>query len=220
MSLEHKEMITCPDCGMEGEFVIWQSINTQLDPQAKTDLLSGQLFAYTCPHCKSVHNIYYDLLYHQMENELMIHYASSDENVAEAIETFEEMASGDLIPGISSMGMNYTFRVVYSQNQLREKAYIFDMGLDDRAVELMKVMIVTKLSETNSDVEIEEMFLEITENQPERFAIRLSNGNWGSTGFSQEMYNAIKNEMIDPEDDGKREYIVNMHWAIEKLKNM
>ena len=49
MSLKNTQKIKCPDCGAEGEFTIWQSINTKLNPQAKEDLLSGKLFAYTCP---------------------------------------------------------------------------------------------------------------------------------------------------------------------------
>ena len=32
MSLKNTQKIKCPDCGTEGEFTIWQSINTKLNP--------------------------------------------------------------------------------------------------------------------------------------------------------------------------------------------
>lgn len=72
---------------------------------------------------------------------------------------------------------------VHSQNQLREKAYIFDIGLDDRVVEIMKVMTVAHLSQTNPDLEVGDIFLEITKGKPERFVIRLKNGVLGNSHF-------------------------------------
>lgn len=114
---------------------------------------------------------------------------------------------------------DYTLRVVHSQNQLREKAYIFDMGLDDRVVEIMKVMMVAHLSQTNPDLEVGDIFLEITKGKPERFVIRLKNGVLGNSPFSQKVYDAVKAEYIDSKGDGKRDYIVDMNWAVECLKN-
>lgn len=217
MSLKNTQKIKCPDCGTEGDFTIWQSINTKLNPQAKEDLLSGKLFAYTCPKCKKVHYVNYGLLYHQMEKQLMIYYAISKADEKEILDTFAKMENGDMLPGMKNT--DYTCRVVHSQNQLREKAYIFDMGLDDRVVEIMKVMIGAHLSQTNPDFEIGEMFLEITKGKPERFVIRLKNGVLGNSPFTQKVYDAVKEEYIDSKGDGKREYIVDMNWAVECLKN-
>ena len=35
----------------------------------------------------------------------------------------------------------------------------------------------------------------------------------------QKMYDAVKAEYIDSKGDGKRDYIVDMNWAVECLKN-
>ncbi|MBO4522897.1 MAG: CpXC domain-containing protein, partial [Methanomicrobium sp.] len=70
--MEHSEKITCPDCGAESDFVIWQSINTMIDPETKAKVLSGEIFRFKCPKCGSETNIMYDCLYHQMEDKLMI----------------------------------------------------------------------------------------------------------------------------------------------------
>jgi len=217
MSIEKREIITCPDCGKDGEFVIWESLNTQLDPEAKKDLLSGAIFKYECPHCKSVHNVDYGMLYHQMEKHIMVQYSTTDENAQEGIETFENMRNQGL-EGFPAMDADYVFRIVRSQNQLREKAFIFDQGLDDRVIEMMKLFMRIHLSKANPELEIEEMFLEIAEDGPESFAIRLADGHWGSTDFAQDMYDSIYNDFFKDVDEN-RSYIVDANWAISILQS-
>lgn len=217
MSIKKTELITCPDCGKKSEFVIWKSLNSQLNPEAKADMLSGKLFQFICPHCHSSHNVDYGFLYHQMEDQIMIQYSTTDENVEEGIESFEKMTNGNFI-GLPAMDVDYTFRIVRSQNSLREKVYIFDNGLDDRVIEIMKVFMMSKLLESNPNLEIEDMYLEMTEGGPKSFAIRLSDGKWGSTDYAQDLYDLVKNEVLANADDGKKEYVVDFNWAMNKLK--
>ena len=80
-------------------------------------------------------------------------------------------------------------------------------------------MTVAHLSQTNPDLEVGDIFLEITKGKPERFVIRLKNGVLGNSPFSQKVYDAVKAEYVDSKDDGKRDYIVDMNWAVECLKN-
>ena len=44
MSMERKETVTCPECGQEQDFIVWHSLNGDLDPEAKQRLLDGTLF--------------------------------------------------------------------------------------------------------------------------------------------------------------------------------
>ena len=57
MSMEREVKITCPECGTEGDSTLWQSVNTQLDPEAKQKVLSGEPFQFKCPKCGSVTNV-------------------------------------------------------------------------------------------------------------------------------------------------------------------
>lgn len=43
MSMCEKEEIQCPVCGTTGEFEMWKSVNTVLNPEKKEQLLSGAL---------------------------------------------------------------------------------------------------------------------------------------------------------------------------------
>ena len=53
-------------------FVIWQSLNATLNPEAKADMMESCLFEHKCPKCGHVDSYTYDLLYHDMESMLMI----------------------------------------------------------------------------------------------------------------------------------------------------
>ena len=51
MSRHHIEKVTCPSCHHEGDFEVWDSINTALDPEMKEKVLNQSIFLYTCPSC-------------------------------------------------------------------------------------------------------------------------------------------------------------------------
>ena len=78
MSMERKETITCPECGHTQDFIIWQTLNGDLDPEAKQQLLDGTLFRFECNKCGHKSNVDYGILYHDMMHQAMIYYV--DEN--------------------------------------------------------------------------------------------------------------------------------------------
>ena len=53
MSKYHKEQIECPHCHHKGEFDLWESVNVDLDPELRGQILSDRLFIWTCPECES-----------------------------------------------------------------------------------------------------------------------------------------------------------------------
>ena len=67
MSKHHIEKVTCPSCHHEGDFEVWDSINTVLDPAMKEKVLNQSIFLYTCPNCGETFRLNYPTLYHQME---------------------------------------------------------------------------------------------------------------------------------------------------------
>lgn len=43
MSRYHKEQIECPHCHHKGEFDLWESVNVDLDPELRRQILSDRL---------------------------------------------------------------------------------------------------------------------------------------------------------------------------------
>ena len=61
MSRHHIEKVTCPSCHHEGDFELWDSINTALDPEMKEKVLNKSIFLYTCPSCGETFRLNYQL---------------------------------------------------------------------------------------------------------------------------------------------------------------
>ena len=139
MSKKRIETITCPACGTTGEFPVWESLNADLDPEAKGDLMSGKLTRYVCAKCGKSNELVYPLLYHDMTGEFMV-YMTPDGKSSE----IESMPLG--------MMEGYRFRTVESRNELVEKIWIFDAGLDDRLVEVFKLLVRNQAEIPQQDV--------------------------------------------------------------------
>ena len=218
MSKEETITIKCPKCGKEGKYVVWHSLNSKLSPEAKEDLLSGKLFSYKCSDCGEVTSVIYDFLYHEMdEYGTMIQLASSDENYNATVKNFDMIVNNQLMPEMPNMAEKYRFRIVDSVNNLREKVYIFDQGLDDRVIELMKIFIINSLNKSNPEISVSKILLGIADGEPEQFAVCLSDDKWGSVPFNRSLYDDLEKVFIKPDDDGRTEYVVNQEWAMKKL---
>jgi len=66
MSSFRNVTITCPDCGAEGEYTIWNSVNVTINPELKYKIMYGSIFNWTCPKCGKIFNVPYPFLYHDM----------------------------------------------------------------------------------------------------------------------------------------------------------
>lgn len=125
MSRYHTTEITCPVCNKTYKIDIWDSINAQLNPEKKKDILKNDIYKTICPSCKAETHFIYDFLYHDMEKKYMI--SLLDDYPMELINPLVE--SG------------YSLRKVDDINQLIEKIRIFDAGLNDIALEVMKKIL-------------------------------------------------------------------------------
>ena len=139
MSKRCEVTITCPKCNEEHPFVMWQSINTQLDPEMRAAVKDRSAFQFICPTCGEKTYVDYGFLYHQMEDGIMIHYASSDEDAEEIYKMVTNKEQDGLFHDM--LDADYLIRIVRSQNELREKISIFDEGLDDRIIEIIKLFL-------------------------------------------------------------------------------
>lgn len=209
MSMPRKEMITCPQCGKEAEFTVWGSINTMLDPEMKEMVRNDEAFVFTCPDCGSKNLVDYPTLYHQMEDNIMIHYAPG-ENADKALESLEHVKQLDDLLG----KIEIKTRVVSTRNDFKEKLKILDEGLDDRVIEIMKLYMGAHLANNNPDLEIEEFHFDVDTEGERCFSIGLSDGRWASTDYAQDMYDGIM-EAYGERIDKDKSPVVDYNWAIE-----
>ena len=131
MSKSNDISFTCQRCRKDSRFTIWQSINVDLDPKLKQKVIDGSLFVFICPFCQFHQDIVYSVLYHDQTNRFMTWWIPEDER---GKQNYNE----DELNMYAKTLFGYKLRLVPSLNRLREKILIFDCGLDDRAIELLK----------------------------------------------------------------------------------
>jgi len=127
--------VRCPRCGTEHQATLIQSINTREHPEDKSALLSGELDVLTCT-CGKRTVLAAAVLYHDPDADYFCQVAPGGESaIASAVEAFR------------TAGSSGRHRVVPSLDALVEKVKILDAGLDDRAIELAKVLLLASLGE-------------------------------------------------------------------------
>lgn len=177
MALEHEEKIKCKDCGCEFDITVYESVNGAFDPEAQKKLLQGELFSHTCPECGRVISLSYPMLYHDMDNRFMIHLCPTGEDVNECIKNIKEAQKKiDAQFPEKRMEKPYTIRIVNNENSIREKSVIFENGLDDRIIELLKLFFASRLQSQNKNAAITDILFFVGNGGEYALQIMLENG--------------------------------------------
>lgn len=235
-----KQMIICPHCNRTAYFTIWNSINTKTHPETYGQVRNLSLFRFRCPYCRQIATINYSFLYHQMESALMIYFIPDDEELANAQELLERVSAGTPEDDKTNSGSSedaedrllektlahYRYRIVRTHQEFLEKLAIFDSGLDDRIVELTKVILGAQaerqLSESGFRVK-GAYFIFNKETKERKLVFQDKNSNQTATvSFDQYVAN-VYNRIIDQygaalEGPRKKDTIIDRNWATEILK--
>ena len=135
MSLSEEQPITCPGCNATSVARIHRSVNVTMEPALKEQLLTGRLFGFACPSCGRVSRVVHpELVYHDVRRGLLIQMDALGKFDAGALRQLES----SLPPST---------RVVHDSNALLEKVKVFDAELDDRVIEVLKVVVATQNAE-------------------------------------------------------------------------
>lgn len=213
MSRSVEREITCPRCHTPQLFTFWESVNAQESPKLKEKLKNGELFDFTCPACGGLSRIGYPLLYHDQARKAMVFLADDREReqaygMLDALLTLPESAA--------AMG-GYTIRAVTQPMDLSEKILLLDQGLDDRVVELSKLMIHVGYLREHPQASIRHMLL--VEADGLRYLTFVQGEDMPlSTPFSQAAYDAVRaqHSAFFPRA-AKENLFVDLGWAAARL---
>lgn len=122
--------VRCPACQREHEAKLVQSINTRQDPALKAQLLAGDLNVLAC-ECGKRTLLSATLLYHDPDREYFCQACPGGEAA---------MAQGEV--AFKTIGNTGTRRLVPTQNALVEKVKLLEASLDDRIIEILKVLLL------------------------------------------------------------------------------
>lgn len=224
MSRHHIEKITCPNCKKESDFLLWDSINTSLNPDMKEKVRTGEAFRWNCPFCDAKANIEYATLYHQMEDLVMIYYVPGEGDKTETIELMQgrhKNEDGEYVEMNIKIDEGYMKRVVETKEQFREKLLILDTGLDDRIIELMKAFLTSHLR-YKENVEIEKILFDQYENEddPLGFTIHRMDDTWAYIRFQEDLYEFFKKKFTAVAEYEKDTVVIDSNWAVGILDRL
>lgn len=132
-----KEKITCPHCKNESEREPLSSINVDRTPEMRAKVQDLSCFRWRCPICGTTSLVMDPCLYHDLAGQFMVWLRDDT----------PERADFDPLAG-------YTLRWVTDFNSFREKINILERGLDDRAVEIVKYLVLAQLQRDLDVVEL------------------------------------------------------------------
>lgn len=142
MSTNINKEISCPVCGAVHKDQMWIGMESGANPGLRRRILKENLFAWECPTCGHPLQLIYPCLYHDKDRGLMIALAPS--GTTSALKNIRAR-----YPQMNHV----TKRLVSTPEDMKEKILIFEAGLDDLAVEMVKLALVELVEKKRGRVE-------------------------------------------------------------------
>ena len=195
--------ITCPHCQAETDHKVLDHINIDRNPELRTKVQDLSCFRVQCPNCGETVLAVHPCLYHDMANQFMVWLWPEEGEAPHA--QFDPLAG-------------YTLRRVDSLNAFREKINVLECGLDDRAVEIMKLLLFTQL---NHDLDVVELLFHALDDRTGelRFVAVLSDGAEQYAAMPGATYQRLREDveayLYTPGADFA---VIDMAWASSALE--
>lgn len=145
MSISEKQTIKCPACGEISDLTVWESITADDSPDLKSDLLAGKINIFRCA-CGQKALFPSPILYTDDAKKLVVSFSPQTDD-AEKRKLFEEIKKSSRESGELENYAGYNLRFVTSYNELLEKILIFDNNLDDKVLEVIKLLVLAQESD-------------------------------------------------------------------------
>lgn len=203
MTKQKTENFTCPHCKNQRQRTILQSINVDVNPEMRKKIDDLSCFEWRCPICGKISLVVDPCLYHDISGQFMV-WLCLEDNPPPA-SGFDPLA-------------DYTLRWVESPNAFREKIKLLEAGLDDRAVEIMKLILAIQLQKSFDIVEL--LFHAFDERTTRfTFAAVLSDGAEQYVSMEGQTYLRILQDVQERLFTPARDFMkIDMEWAQQALE--
>lgn len=197
--------INCPACFEDSNFRIYSSIDISENPGLKEDIFSREIFKFTCPLCGEEILVAYDCTYTDPDNKYII-----------------ALVSGMEQENLSALRVkDYTLRIVTSINEFVEKIALCEDRIDDKVVELYKIMLEDQFEDERPGSKILGIFYggRDFENNSLMFFIITENAENCRAMLSMQTYDAITQQFKASAKKFADTSKVNRDWALDVLQS-
>lgn len=127
----------CPHCAKQNEVKLWDVVSRETNPRVANRIINGTFFDHKCKYCGATYIVNYPVFYEDSFSDSIICYETSVIGESKALEAIKQRRQH-----MKDISKDYKIRIVTSPNAFREKARLFSCGLDDRIVEVMKILML------------------------------------------------------------------------------
>ena len=205
MTQQKTMTVNCPACLEDSSFRIYSSIDASLNPELKQYIFNRDLFKFSCPQCGEEILVAYDCTYTDPENQFIV-----------------SLISGDSEPSDKNLKIDgYNFRIVHSINEFVEKIALCEDKIDDKVIELYKIMLEDQFEDERPGSKILGIFYggRDFENNNLMFFIITENSENCRAVLSMQTYDAIANQFKESAEKFADTSEVNRDWAIGVLQS-
>lgn len=215
MSQFRIEPMACPGCNKQEHIRLWEEINATEDITARNKLLNGELFLYRCKKCGYTAAVAYNCIYKDSKNNFMVYLAADgdEKSMKDAMDKVEANAKALAIPG---MEYNVRRRIVRTGNSMQEKIIIFEAGLDDRIIEVMKLFYMSAVVENNPGLEIGDCLFCVV-NDEWKLELFTLDGKAFSIAMQKDLYKQFVDEYKEKIEEIGETYFVDNSYALNIL---
>ncbi|MDY6065818.1 MAG: CpXC domain-containing protein [Finegoldia sp.] len=210
--------VKCPVCRHEGKFEVHSNVEANKDSDLKKKILTGELFTYICPVCNNRVNINYGMLYRDDEKKFMAKIAVDELEFEQARQTFGEIdkIENEQIRKVMAPLLDYDKRIVINWQNLAEKIMIKDAGLDDKVIELIKVLYVQAFYKQNPDKEV--VAVHFAQNSGDNYIVFVAKDQNYTMPVTDNLYKKLEGQLskMEKADD----LVVDLRWADQTFKKL
>lgn len=150
MSLNSKQNVKCPQCRQMSEITVWNMITVRDSADLKQDLLHGKVNMFHCPSCSHTALMPTPMLYQDEDKRLLISFSPCSDPLLKA-QLYDNVCKSSKESGELDKLEGYNLRFVTDYNELLEKILIFENGMSDKTIEVLKLMILSQDLEKSAD---------------------------------------------------------------------
>lgn len=197
-----EESLDCPKCGHRQNIKKYKTINVTQKGKLKEDILKNRLFQFSCASCGYAAPLTYDSLYVDDKKKLLYYLAP--------VMTPEVRADLSALAG----EIGFTKRLVDNINDLKEKIMIADNHLDDRIIEIIKILYINQIKKEMEDDTLLDILFDYSADSY-CFLVFFQKKGIGKIPMTREFYKGIEEKYRDGahEHSDDKFMKVDMEWA-------
>ncbi|MBQ9984108.1 MAG: CpXC domain-containing protein [Lachnospiraceae bacterium] len=215
-----KQKMQCFQCGKDLELEIFPKMEIPYDLPLRDRALQNTLFKLTCPECNGIFNVAYESQYNDMERKYLLWVVPKlDDGARQRLDAYNQRLQTDSTLRLAQGG--YRYRIVCNGNELREKIIIFDEGLDDRYVEMLKLVYAPAIKKNvQEDAQITGIFFDKSTKGTYHFVACFQNLKPICIEINMDIYRDMQEKSKDVVNSNTAEGVcrIDAQWAYQVMR--